>query len=301
MMQNFSAFAPRPAVLAKWLALCLLALSLAACSLARVGYDHGDTLLYWWLNGYAGFHGEQKPWVRQRIAGFMAWHRSTQLEDYVLLLRTAQTRLQGPVTAHSVLADYDELGKRADRVTEQVLPDLADFALMADAANLERLEKKFAANNREFREDYLDGDVSEQQENRYRKIMEQAEYWFGDFSDEQEERIRHASDQRPLNNQWWLDDRIRRQQVLLALLRRIQHDKPPRASVIGMLRDYMNENSLVSSTAPPEMRAFALASKQGVAQIVALIVNIATPEQKAHAHAKLQKWIGDFDALTVKG
>ena len=48
------------------------------------------------------------------------------------------------------------------------------------------------------------------------------------------------------------------------------------------------------------MNAFFAASKDGVAQLVVIIVNISTPKQKAHAVARLQQWIDDFNALADK-
>ena len=66
-------------------ALGLLVL-LAACSLGQLGYDHADTIAYWWLNGYVEFDNSQRPWVRQRIDTLYAWHRHTQLKTYVPIL-----------------------------------------------------------------------------------------------------------------------------------------------------------------------------------------------------------------------
>lgn len=297
-MQNFIM---RPSVtLLKWLCLCLIAAGLTACSLARFGYDHGETITYWWMNGYADFNSNQGPWVRQRIDNLFAWHRRTQLADYVQLLTAAQLSLQHEAEIGEVLANYDALVLRVDRIVAQAAPDLADFVLTMDADNLTRLHEKFAANNEAFRKDYLRGDLQQKQAFRYRKVMDMAEYWFGDFSDEQQAAIRRASDQRPLNNDMWLADRMQRQQVLLALLHRIQTEKPARDVAIAMLKDYITNNYMVCSTASPEMRAYFETSKQGVAQLAVLIINIATPKQKAHATAKLQSWIDDFNALAAK-
>ncbi len=42
----------------------LLAL-LAACSSLRLTYNHGDTILYWWLNAYVDIDTDQKGWVKK--------------------------------------------------------------------------------------------------------------------------------------------------------------------------------------------------------------------------------------------
>jgi hypothetical protein len=48
------------------------------------------------------------------------------------------------------------------------------------------------------------------------------------------------------------------------------------------------------------MQTFFDASKDSVAQLTAVIINLATPEQKAHATARLQQWMDDFNALADK-
>jgi hypothetical protein len=36
---------------------------LSACSTIRFTYNHGDTLLYWWLNAYLDLDSDQSDWV----------------------------------------------------------------------------------------------------------------------------------------------------------------------------------------------------------------------------------------------
>ena len=291
----------RPAAtIIKRLCLCALVLALTACSLARLGYSNGDTITYWWLNGYVGFNSSQRPWVQQRIDKLFVWHRQTQLKEYVRLLTVAQHRLQHDITKEEVLADYDEVTKCGDRIIEQIGPDMADLALSMDADNLEHLREKFESNNEKFRDDYLKGDAQERQEHRFKTLMEWAEYWFGDFSDEQEAVIRKASDQRPLNNELWAADRLQRQEGLIALVKRSQQEKPARDAATEMIKSYVINNYLLRASATPEMKAFFDASKDGVAQLTVVIVNIATPKQKAHATERLQQWIDDFNVLASK-
>lgn len=280
--------------------LCLLAAVLAACSLGRVGYDHGDTIVYWWLNGYVEFDNNERPWVRQRIDTLFAWHRHTQLKTYVPFFTAAQHQLDHNVTKAEVMADYDEINKAIDRVIEQAAPDMADLAIAMDADNMAALKRKFDATNRKFRKDYLDGDREERQEHRYKMVMEWAEYWFGDFSDEQEAAIRRASDARPLNNEMWVEDRTLRQQALLAMLDHIHRDKLNHDAATALVRSYIANNFLARNEASPEMQAFFASSKDGLAQLSVTIINLATPKQRAHAKEKLQDWIDDFNTLSAQ-
>jgi hypothetical protein len=284
-------------VIAKRLSVVLLACALTACSMARFGYSNGDTLAYWWLDGYVGFNTAQRPWVQKRIEAFFKWHRHNELKEYVRLLQAAQARLQHPLTKEQVLADYEEVTKCGDRVIDQLAPDMVELIMTMDADNMDHLKQKFESNNAKFRSDYLSGNVEDKQEYRYKMVMESAEYWFGDFSEQQEAIIRKASDQRPLNNEMWAIDRTQRQQGMMALVKRIQSEKPSREAATEMLKSFVATNYVLRPGTSPEMRAFFEASKEGVAQLTVVIVNVTTQKQKDHANARLQQWIDDLSEL----
>ena len=112
------------------------------------------------------------------------------------LLRLAQKQVQRNVRTAEILTNYDEIKQRASLTIDKALPDLADLALTLRPQQIARIEKKFAVNNDDYRKDYLRGDIEQHQRLRFKKVMEQAEYWFGDFSREQEALIRRASDAR---------------------------------------------------------------------------------------------------------
>src|SRR4051794_30648541 len=65
VMQNFIT-RPYGAFFAK-ATLFLLALLVAGCSAVRLGYANGDTIVYWWLDGYVDFNADQKSWVKADI------------------------------------------------------------------------------------------------------------------------------------------------------------------------------------------------------------------------------------------
>lgn len=298
MMQNFITQPARAFALR--LSVFLLACLLAACSAVRLGYASGDTVTYWWLNGYVDFTDAQKPWVRERIDTLFAWHRQTQLRDYARLLAHFQQRMQGSgkVMPADMHADYAEIRKRTMQVVDKALPALTELALSLEPRQIEHLEKKFASNNESFRKDYLRGSAEDRQAFRFKKVMQHAEYWFGNFSEQQEAQIRAASDARPLNNELWMAERVRRQQELLRLLKKIHAEHPSRETVSAMLRNYAVAS--FDYFTYEENKAFFDGTRDGMAQMVATVVNIATPEQRAHAVKRLQKWIEDFQLMAAK-
>jgi hypothetical protein len=275
----------------------LLFVMLAGCSALRLGYANGESVLYWWLDGYVDFQGEQKPKVRQQIAHLLAWHRKSQLSDYAQLFAQTEQRIQQKqnVTPADVLNEYTTIKKRAMIMIDRALPELADLALSLQPDQIAHLERKFAHNNDNYRKDYLRGDLEHRQLFRFRKVMKQAEYWFGDFSSEQEARLRAASDARPLNNELWMKERMRRQQEMLSMLKKIHAEKPGKEAVIGMFKEHAN--AVFSYFTYDQNKEFFDTSRDGTAQMVALMVNIATPEQRAHAVQRLRKWQEDCKSL----
>jgi hypothetical protein len=280
------------------ISLFLLCCLLAGCGALRIGYANGDNLTYWWLDRYIDFNADQQPWVKSRLKQLFAWHRATQLKDYAQLLTQARRQLAANITPADVQAEYDALKQLARRAIEHALPDLADLALSLQPQQIEHIAKKFADNNDKYRKDYLSGNLEHRQEFRFKKVMKQAEYWFGDFSREQEARIRAMSDARPLNNELWLAQRVRRQQALIRLLKKVQAERPGRDIVIGMLREQVAD--FFGSAPDQESKAFFAASGDGAAQMVATIWNITTPSQKAHAANRAEKLIEDCNSLAAQ-
>ncbi len=279
----------------RWILVVGLVLGMVGCNAVRLGYSNGESVAYWWLNGYVDIEGDQQPLVKRHLENFFAWHRKTQLKDYAQLFALGQQRLQQQVTPADLLADYDAVKKRTVLVIDKALPDLTELALSLQPEQLEHLEKKFASNNETYRKEYLRGDLEQRQLFRFKKVMKQAEFWFGNFTEEQEAQIRAASDARPLNNELTMAQRVRRQQEMLSMLKRIQAEKPGREAALKMVRQYAV--AALDYFGDPQHKAFADASNEANMRMMAVLINLATPEQKAHADKRLQQFINDCHTL----
>lgn len=215
---------------------CVLML-LGGCSIVRLTYRSADTLTLHWLDRYADLDEAQQDWAKERIRAFYGWHRATQLPDYVQWLQRTQALLQGPVAQADLLALNTDISARLDAAAMRALPDLAALALQLRPQQFDAIESRFARNNDDFRKEFLDVDIGQRQDKRYKTVLWLAEVLFGRFSAEQETVIRRASDARPLINELWLDERVGRQRDLLTLLRRIQAEQPPLDAVVALLRE----------------------------------------------------------------
>lgn len=293
-MQNFIMLPHRTWAL--WISIFFISVVLAGCSAARLGYSNGETLSYWWLNKYVDFESDQKPWVKKELAELFAWHRKTQLKSYIYFLKQAQERVQGQVTETDLLADYQDARKRLLLLADQALPQLADLALALQPHQIAHIEEKFTSNNEDYRKEYLRGDLEQRQRHRFKKLRKHVEYWMGDLSDEQEDQLRIAADARPLNNELVLAERIQRQQAILALLKKIQAEKPSREATMMMIKNYIH--AALDRFGNKEYNDFFNATRTETVRIVAALINKTTPQQKAHFIKTTQQWINDFTELS---
>ncbi|TFW28164.1 hypothetical protein E4L96_02670 [Massilia arenosa] len=280
------------------LALGLLLL-MSACSTIRFTYDHGDTLLYWWLNAYLDIDSDQKAWVKRDIDAFFDWHRKTQLPDYVNILRTAQKQLAGNPTQQDLLGDYKKIRDETRELMVKSLPDLVDLARSVKPEQIERMEKKFEKNNADYRKKFMSGSFDHRKEVRYDKAMEQFKLWFGSFSREQEAQIRRLSDARPLDNDIWLDERMRRQKRIIEVVRKIQAEKLSKEAatplVAGLIKDTVDRFD------QPDRKAFFDGYVDTTSKFILAVIQLTTPEQRAHAQDRMQGWINDLNTLAAEG
>lgn len=296
MIQNFSMRLQRNILtFLKINAIFMVALMLNSCGTARLAYSNGETLSYWWLDSYIDISSDQAPLVREELATLFAWHRRTQLTDYVQWLKGAQVRVQRNVTLTELGSDTADIALRLHRMSERAAPGLADLARSLQPAQIARLEKKFNSNNDSYRKEFMRGDAAEQARQRFKKVLQQAEYWFGDFSAEQEATIRTASNARPLNPEWVLADRVRRQAALLTLLKKIQTEKASRESATRLIAEYLKQDGERGTT--PERREFFERLQEGNLQTAMTVINCTTAAQRTTAIARAQQWIDDFNAL----
>jgi hypothetical protein len=280
-----------------WCAVALLAM-LAACSSLKLAYNNGDTLLYWWMDNYVDFDGDQRAEVKKDIDNLFRWHRKTQLQDYTQFLQRAQKQLQANPTPADLRADYDDVRTRTQALLIKAAPDIADLALSLKPEQLDQMEKKFEKNNVKFRKENMKGSRDDQNEFRYKKSMEQFELWFGSFTSEQKAIIRKASDARPLDNNIWFDERQRRQRNVLNLARKIVQEKPSREQATAQIQSLIRDS--FSRMDNSERKPFFDSYTTGTIELVHTVIRISTPEQKAHAQKRMQGWISDFTTLAAE-
>ena len=200
---------------------CLLALLLlGGCSAVRVGYNQAPALAWWWLDGYMDFDATQAPKVKDALARWFAWHRSTQLPDYADLLAAAQQQVMQPATPAQVCRWNDDLRVRLNAAFAQGVPLAADLLPLLKPAQLAQLERRYRKSNLEFEEDFLQ-QPDERQKAAIKRTVDRAEMLYGRLDDNQRRLIAAGVAASPFDPAAWYAERQALQSQTLQTLARL--------------------------------------------------------------------------------
>jgi hypothetical protein len=276
----------------------LFALLFAACSTVKLGYNNADTLLLYSLERYVSLSDDQEQMVRRRVASLMDWHRATQLTDYAAFIQSARGRLDGDVvTPAEVLAFNESLNARLAALGERAAPDAAALALTLTPAQIDQVERKLVDDNIKARKESALA-VKQELDARAKKYAERAEFWLGKVSEQQVRLVRASLAGRPADSLYWIEARERRTKDLVAMLRRIQAERPSEAVAANWFRAYFRELARPSNA---DQRARAEAFRRDNARLIAQLVNSASLEQRAHLDRKLSGFETEFVQLAQRG
>jgi Family of unknown function (DUF6279) len=175
-----------------------------------------------------------------------------------------------------------------------VAVDMADLAPRLTPENLAALRRKFARNNAEYTKDTIEAPLERQREKRFERIKDNAERWYGSFDDAQLERFKALSDARTFDTRLFLQDRIRRQNVLLAILGGVVDKSIPRTEAEARLTQLMTQFDRGRSAEYQAVSAAYLAQSQALTMEIA---NQATPAQRDTAQRRFKRWVDDLTVL----
>jgi hypothetical protein len=279
------------------LAAGLFALLFAACSTVKLGYNNADTLLLHSLDRYVSLTDEQERLVRRRVESLMAWHRATQLADYAAFVQTARLRLDGSVTPAEILEFNEGLMARLAALGERAAPDAAALALTLTPSQIDQVELKLVDDNVKARKQSAQ-EVRQAIDARARKYGDRFEFWLGRLSPQQVQLVRASLAGRPVDSLYWIEARERRTKDLVAMLRRIQAERPAQDVAANWFRAYFRELARPSHA---DQQARTEAFRRDNAQLIAQLVNSASAEQRAHLDRKLSGFATEFDQLAQRG
>ena len=274
-------------------AIAALAVSVASCAAMKLGYNNADTLALLQLDSYLDLTDDQEQTVKDRFNKLIAWHRTTQLRDYAAFIDKMRAKIAGPVTTADVMEFNQQVNVRMMAAGDKSAPDIAHIALTLAPEQIDRAAKKIGNDATKARREFVREEKDSGAE-RIKKYGERAESWFGKLNDEQRALIRKSLASRPTDATWWIDERERRQREFVVLLRKIQADRPSEEVATRWVRTYFTQLGVAPEA---ERRARAESYRRGSAELIAQLINAATPEQRTALDKKLNDYSQDFKSL----
>jgi hypothetical protein len=274
--------------------LLLLAVLIAGCSALRLGYRQADIILAWRANTYFDLDAQQKREFNLRIDRLLQWHRYDQLPEYAVFTTAAIDKARHGLTREDIVWFIDGINARYLVIVDHGAGDAADVLATIAPGQIAALQKQFDKDNRKFVSEYeLDGAPEVRKRARLKKTLAQIEDWTGNLSREQEQKIAALLDPVPLIERLRHQDRIRRQQEFLELLklRRDKQEFPPKLH--AWLRDWKHGRT-------PDYEQLSSEVFEKRVQFYIEVSTLLTPGQRQTALKRLQGYVDDFNTLSQK-
>ena len=284
--------------------------------MAKLGYDNLPTLAVWQIDSYVSLSADQRLAATQKIESVQAWHRKTQIPDYVELLRSIQGQVAaGPVTEQQVRQWRLDVTARWRPLAEQAAPGVVEVAQTLQPEQLARMRGELERGNDKLRREWLPAGPDKRIEARAKRYIERAEFFLGDVTDEQKRLARQMAVDAPDGEEAWMGRRVARQQEFVRLLEKVRLQPPGSPEATRAMREHLvrywttDESSARAAQAPVTFlraahahaqAAPALTLEQSMAHgdaVTAAMLSRATPAQRKVLQGKLQDWIDTLQLI----
>ena len=275
-------------------AICCLVLLITACSTVRFAYNQGDTLIRWWIDDHIGLTTEQEFLTRELLEQQFWWHRTEQLTDVSNTLEQLRRQLHRPLSTQEVSQFSDDLKKFIYAIAKKTTPDAAKIFVTLQSNQIEKMQKRMQKGNEKFLKQWLPPGVERQNKVRADKVIDRVEWLFGSINKEQEEKIRQHIKNNPLDMNMVYQDRLRRQNDLLKVVRTIQQNKLNQQQAEELLTVYM-KNFEYGTT--KEQQDFGKKRAAIGVQLSSFITHTMNDEQRKYASGRVETWALDVQEL----
>ena len=276
--------------------LCTACLLLASCSVVRLGYGQAPDLAYWWIDSYIDLNEGQTPRLRKELDELAQWHRNREMPEIALLLQKARQMAPGPISPAQACALVEDGRTRFNAVTARSEGLVLWLAPSLSPAQIEHLARQFAKSNKEWEADWLRGTPADQLKHRVKQATRRFEMLYGDLDETQIQLLRAELAGSSFDARLWRTERLRRQEDMLATLRRVSAGNLPPEAV----RESM-QALLERLTTPPGAagKAYADTMLRENCALFSRIHNSTSAVQRAQAVKTLRGYEDDIRALST--
>jgi hypothetical protein len=273
--------------------LCLLlAVLLCSCSRIQLAYHFFPWYLSSRAHHYLKLDDAQEKVLKQDLRDYAAWHRATMLPAYAAACRRLALGLRGKEEPSQNIAQVTPLLTTlyCDTMQPLVAPSAALLASL-EAPQIDYLEAALKDELKEQRKDFLE-DPAAAQQRRLEKSVVYVEDYAGALDEGQKRQVEALTLAVHVPSQAWIEDRQRRAEDLLRLLRSSepQAQKQVEAQAIlgkWWLRGRMAQDSSDKTRMDPEaLKAYFLG-----------VFKLLRPEQRQKAAARMEALAQGMESL----
>jgi hypothetical protein len=275
----------------------LAALALGGCSAARLGYNNGPTLVYWWLDSYFDFDTAQSLRMRNDLQAVQDWHRKAELPLLAQQLKELQGMSPKPVTTEQVCTIVNELQTRLQVTLERITPTIAAIAPSLQSGQMEHMSQEFERRDRKWREEWVDGMLVERSQRRVKQIVERAESFYGPLEPAQLGIVRAHIAGSSFDGPRQLRERQRRHQDTMQVLSKIRAGEVAPNLAAAEIRGLLERNLKAPS---PGYRRYMEQLTTESCTAMANLHNSSTPEQRTQLVQTLKGYEDDVRALAAQ-
>jgi hypothetical protein len=274
------------------------ALTLQGCSLIQTSYNKAPQITEWWLDNYLDITSKQKSVLKEDLSLLHRWHRTTQLEKYIKLLKTLDNKLSSDLDPPTICAMESDVKALVYDFLVSFEPALTHLALELKPEQLQFLQSKYSKNNREWRHDYIEGSAQRRLEYRAKKDKEIGEWLYGKLTAEQLQLLERLIQESPFEPDKTFAERLRRQADSIETLKAIIQSHPSEEEARQTLHALLIRSTLESPDA--QYKEYLNKSLMSQCTRAVLFHNATTPQQRTHALKSLMKLEQDLEELSHK-
>ena len=281
-------------VIISWVLALFLALVLPGCSAIKLGYNNTPEISYWWLDGYFDFNSTQSTQLRKDLNNIQTWHRQNELPTIVKTLDKIQRITAGNVTPEQVCELYADIRPRFQALIDQTEPVMVSMAPTLKPEQIAHLSSQLTKRSEKWREEWLEGSVSERRDRRVKQWVDRTEMLYGRLEEPQLALLKNTVANSSFDAASSYRESQRRHQDALQTFKKIQLEKADGAKVRSDIRGLL-ERSMASPDAAYRAQMDKLTQEN--CKALATLHNSTTAAQRQKAKSVLEGY--GADALTL--
>ena len=271
--------------------------ALSACSAIKLGYNSLPQVSAWWLDRYLDFSDGQAQRVREDLGRLQQWHRRQELPQLAALLQQVERLVPDQTTAEAVCAFVPAVRQHVVSLAEQAEPAAVTLALNLGSRQLEHLKRKYARNNADYREEWIQLSPADLREKRFKQYLDRVEMIYGSLGEQQRELMRNQVANTVFDVDLNLQDRQRRQRDILQTLESLAGQPVP----LGQARTVVHGLVLRTLESPNALyRGYQESIIQEGCRNLAELHNNTTPQQRRNAVRRLLAYQRDLEELAAQ-